>query len=140
LDEVESESEPEEKNSEEEEEVEDEDEEEGESESEEDSESDEAEQDETVPRSQENDLIKSAFKEYNGSSNDQGFTRPKVLILAPFKSIAKEIVEMIMLMTHEGKLKKVSRRKKFKKDFGNEEDAFNDHFKIGISFAFNKKT
>jgi hypothetical protein len=43
-------------------------------------------------------------------------------------------------MTHEGKMKKVSRRKKFKLDFGNEEDGFNDHFKIGISFAFNKKT
>ena len=43
-------------------------------------------------------------------------------------------------MTHEGKMKKVSRRKKFKKDFGNEEDSFNDHFKIGIRFAFNKKS
>ena len=37
-------------------------------------------------------------------------------------------------------MKKVSRRKKFKLDFGDEEDGFNDHFKIGISFQFNKKS
>jgi len=43
-------------------------------------------------------------------------------------------------MTCEGKWKKVSRRKKFKEQFGNEEEAFDDHFKIGLGFKYNVKT
>ena len=43
-------------------------------------------------------------------------------------------------MTHDGKWKKVSKRKKFRKDFGDEEDWFNDDFKIGLSFKHNRKT
>lgn len=54
--------------------------------------------------------------------------------------MAYDIVEMIIMLTHNGTLKKVSKRKKFKQDFGNEEDAFNDHFKIGLSFQHTRKT
>ena len=54
--------------------------------------------------------------------------------------MAYEIVEQIVLMTCEGKWKKVSRRKKFKEQFGNEEDAFDDHFKIGLSIKYNMKS
>jgi len=73
-------------------------------------------------------------------SKDQGFTRPKVLILSPFKSFAYQIIEMIILFANEGKWKKVSRRKKFRLDYGNEEEAFEDDFKIGISMKHYKKT
>ena len=54
--------------------------------------------------------------------------------------MAYDIVEMIIMLTHNGTLKKVSKRKKFKQDFGNEEDAFNDHFKIGLSFQHARKS
>lgn len=47
---------------------------------------------------------------------------------------------MIILMTNGGSWKKVSRRKKFKQEFGDEEEAFNDDFKIGLAFNFNAKT
>ena len=39
------------------------------------------------------------------SSKDQGFSRPKVLILAPFKRVAYQIIEMIILLTNNGKWK-----------------------------------
>lgn len=43
-------------------------------------------------------------------------------------------------MTNDGNWKKVTRRKKFKLDYGNEEEAFNDHFHIGISIVHSGKT
>ena len=54
--------------------------------------------------------------------------------------MAYDIIEMIILLTHDGKMKKVAKRKKFRQDFGNEEDAFNDHFKIGLSFQHSRKS
>ena len=45
-----------------------------------------------------------------------------------------------MLMTSGGKWKGVSRRKKFKNDFMNEEEAFDDNFKIGIALKFSAKS
>jgi hypothetical protein len=42
--------------------------------------------------------------------------------------MAYDIIEMIILLTHNGQMKKVAKRKKFRADFGNEADAFNDHF------------
>lgn len=71
---------------------------------------------------------------------DQGFTRPKVLILTPFKQMACEIIEMIVFMMNNGKWKGISRRKKFKKDFCDEDDAFNDNFKMGIALKYSAKT
>lgn len=65
-----------------------------------------------------NDMLKSANgAEVSAKLNnvkDQGFTRPKVLILTPFKHMAYEIIEMIILMLNDGKWKRVSKRKKFK--------------------------
>lgn len=71
---------------------------------------------------------------------DQGFTRPKVLILTPFKQMASQIIEMIVFMLNSGKWKGVSRRKKFKNDFCDEADAFNDNFKMGIALKYSAKS
>jgi len=54
--------------------------------------------------------------------------------------MAAQIVENIVFMTSNGKWKGVSRRKKFKTDFFNEEEAFDDNFKIGIAFKYSAKT
>ena len=70
----------------------------------------------------------------NQSRQDQGLVRPKVLILAPFKQMAFQIIEQIILLTNEGKWKGVSKKKKFREEFGPEEEAFNDYFRIGIAF------
>ena len=85
-----------------------------------------------------NDKIKN--KNDDNISKDQGFTRPKILILSPFKQFAFQVIEMITLLTNDGKWKKVSKRKKFRLDFGTEEEAFEDDFKIGLSIKHYKKT
>ena len=54
--------------------------------------------------------------------------------------MAFQIVEMIALLLNGGTWKGISRRKKFKNDFGNEEDAFNDNFKIGLAVKHSAKT
>ena len=64
--------------------------------------------------------------------------RPKVLILAPFKKMAYEIIEQIVFLCNEGKWKKVSKKKKFMEEFAAEEEAFNDFFRIGIAFNESK--
>lgn len=69
---------------------------------------------------------------------DQTFTRPRVLILAPFKQTAYQIIEQIIMYCNQGKWKKVSKKKKFRDEFGQEEDAFNDFFRIGISINWSK--
>ena len=38
-----------------------------------------------------------------------------------------------MLLCNEGKWKRISKKKKFMEEFGSEEEAFNDFFRIGIS-------
>jgi len=38
------------------------------------------------------------------------------------------------LLTNGGKWKRVSKKKKFREEFATEEEAFNDFFRIGISF------
>ena len=43
------------------------------------------------------------------------------------------------MFTNGGKWKKVNKKKKFKEEFGTEQEAFNDYFKIGISFNHSKK-
>ena len=47
---------------------------------------------------------------------------------------------MIVNITNNGKWRGISRRKKFKNDFCNEEDAFNDNFKMGLCFKYSAKT
>jgi hypothetical protein len=60
--------------------------------------------------------------------------------LTPFKKNAYEIIEMIALMTNNGSWKRVSKRKKFKMEYCNEEDSFDDHFYIGLSLKHSMKT
>lgn len=87
------------------------------------------------------DLIKTAPSISRSSlpsgDKDQGFTRPKILILAPFKKMAFTIVQSIVFMLNKGSLKKVKGRKRFKMEFGEEEEAFNDSFRIGIQIDKN---
>ena len=89
---------------------------------------------------QQNDMISTVMPPSSDSLKDQGFTRPKVLILCPFKQMAADIVEMIVFMLNGGKWQGVSRRKKFKQDFRDPEDGFNDNFKIGMALKYSSKT
>lgn len=54
--------------------------------------------------------------------------------------MAYQIVETIVMFTNGGKWKKVSKKKKFRDEFNNEEEAFNDYFRVGISFNHSNKT
>jgi U3 small nucleolar RNA-associated protein 25 len=53
--------------------------------------------------------------------------------------MAYKIVETIVMLTNNGRWKKVSKKKKFRDEFGAEEEAFNDYFKFGLAFNYNKK-
>ena len=53
--------------------------------------------------------------------------------------MAYQIVENIVMFVNGGRWKKISKKKKFREEFGSEEEAFNDYFKIGIAFHHNKK-
>uniref|UniRef100_A0A3B4HA89 U3 small nucleolar RNA-associated protein 25 homolog n=1 Tax=Pundamilia nyererei TaxID=303518 RepID=A0A3B4HA89_9CICH len=83
---------------------------------------------------------------------DQGLTRPKVLILVPFRGSALQVVHtLISLLETKGKKVMVSNKKKFKEEFGEDEDEkppnlqrpddynaiftgnVDDHFRIGVS-------
>ncbi|XP_049337557.1 U3 small nucleolar RNA-associated protein 25 homolog isoform X2 [Astyanax mexicanus] len=83
---------------------------------------------------------------------DQGLTRPKVLILVPFRDGALRVVQtFISLLEHEGKKMEVSNKKRFKDEYGEDPndrptnlhrpDDYNavfsgnvdDHFRIGVS-------
>ncbi|XP_069580028.1 U3 small nucleolar RNA-associated protein 25 homolog [Brachyistius frenatus] len=85
---------------------------------------------------------------------DQGLTRPKVLILVPFRGAALKVVHtLIGLLETKGKKIVVSNKKKFKGEFGEEADDkppnlqrpedynsifsgnLDDHFRIGISIV-----
>ena len=43
------------------------------------------------------------------------------------------------MLMNGGRWKRVSKKKKFREEFGAEEEAFNDYFKLGIAFNYNKK-
>uniref|UniRef100_A0A3B4ZFK1 U3 small nucleolar RNA-associated protein 25 homolog n=1 Tax=Stegastes partitus TaxID=144197 RepID=A0A3B4ZFK1_9TELE len=83
---------------------------------------------------------------------DQGLTRPKVLILVPFRGSALQVIHtLISLLETKGKKIMVSNKKKFKEEFGEEADEkpsnlqrpedyraifsgnVDDHFRIGVS-------
>ncbi|CAN9502582.1 unnamed protein product [Ophioblennius macclurei] len=87
---------------------------------------------------------------------DQGLTRPKVLILVPFRGAALQVVHtLISLLETKGKKMTVSNKKKFKDEFGEETDEkptnlhrpddyhaifsgnVDDHFRIGVSIVRN---
>jgi len=57
---------------------------------------------------------------------DQGFTRPKVLIMLPFRSRAKEVVERLIKLA-PATISQVENKGKFLKEFGVEEDAADIH-------------
>ncbi|KAM9341180.1 U3 small nucleolar RNA-associated protein 25 homolog [Symphorus nematophorus] len=83
---------------------------------------------------------------------DQGLTRPKVLILVPFRGGALRVVQtLISLLETKNKKMMVSNKKRFKEEFGEDEDDkpsnlqrpddyraifagnVDDHFRIGVS-------
>ncbi|XP_008397930.1 U3 small nucleolar RNA-associated protein 25 homolog [Poecilia reticulata] len=85
---------------------------------------------------------------------DQGLTRPKVLILVPFRGAALQVVHtLISLLETKGKKIVVSNKKKFKEEFGEAEEEkpanlrrpddyhavfsgnVDDHFRIGVSIV-----
>ena len=53
--------------------------------------------------------------------------------------MAYEIIEQIVLLCNGGKWKRVSKKKKFMEEFGSEEEAFNDFFRIGIALNGSKQ-
>jgi hypothetical protein len=53
--------------------------------------------------------------------------------------MAYAIVETIVMLTNGGRWKKVSKKKKFREEYGADEEAFNDYFKIGVAFHHNRK-
>lgn len=61
-----------------------------------------------------------------------------MLILAPFKQTAHQIIEQIIMCLNQGKWKKVSKKKKFRDEFATESEAFNDFFRIGLSINYSK--
>ena len=79
---------------------------------------------------------------------DQGFTRPKVLIIVPFKEAARRVVECIISLLHPQDKGNVSNRKRFNQDYAKivtarkdkSEDYYNtfegdidDSFKLGLA-------
>ena len=67
---------------------------------------------------------------------DQGFVRPKVLILAPFRHHAKSIVErLIQLAIQETRTDTVKNRKRFEQEFGvgEEEELVSERERMALS-------
>ena len=48
------------------------------------------------------------------------------------------MIEQIVMMLNQGKWKKTSKKKKFREEYGSEEEAFNDFFRIGIAVNWSK--
>ncbi|XP_036398601.1 digestive organ expansion factor [Megalops cyprinoides] len=90
--------------------------------------------------------------ELQDEPRDQGLTRPKVLILVPFRDSALRVVQiLISLLETKGKKMDVSNKKRFKDEFGEEpgdrppnlsrpddyhavfSGNVDDHFRIGVS-------
>eukprot|EP00741_Cyanophora_paradoxa_P004256 tig00000789_g4132.t1 len=82
---------------------------------------------------------------------DQGFTRPRVLVLLPFKNSAYAFVHAILRLLPEGEKQAVGHRARFEDEFGPDDATVDDKkpadwkqlfdgnvddcFKIGISFS-----
>ena len=73
------------------------------------------------------------WKNTNNNLKDQGFARPKTLILLPFKGVAFKVISHLLLLLNGGRWKKISKGKKFRDEYSDEEEEFNDFFRIGIS-------
>ncbi|KAJ8290234.1 hypothetical protein GJAV_G00010320 [Gymnothorax javanicus] len=93
-----------------------------------------------------------ATDDQQGELRDQGLTRPKVLILVPFRDGALKVVQMLIaLLEARGRKMDVSNKKRFKDEFGEEpgdrppnlsrpddyhaifSGNVDDHFRIGVS-------
>ncbi|XP_068608078.1 U3 small nucleolar RNA-associated protein 25 homolog [Brachionichthys hirsutus] len=93
-----------------------------------------------------------AGAEPQDEARDQGLTRPKVLILVPFRGAALRVVQtFVSFLESKGRKIQVSNKKRFKEDFGDEAgdtpstlerpDDYravfcgnvDDHFRIGVS-------
>ncbi|XP_016366406.1 digestive organ expansion factor-like [Sinocyclocheilus rhinocerous] len=91
-------------------------------------------------------------KDVNEEFRDQGITRPKVLILVPFRDGVLRVVQtFITLLEPKGKIMDVSNKKRFKEEYGEEPGEsppklhrpddyhavfsgnIDDHFRIGVS-------
>jgi len=108
----------------------------------------EGEEDKELEVQQDDEPVESPFvfeKPYQPAEDeedckDQGFTRPKVLILTGYKNMAYKIVNEIILQLNCGSWRKVIKRKRFKKEFDPmTEEAVNDCFKIGLSIINNEQ-
>ncbi|XP_067421120.1 U3 small nucleolar RNA-associated protein 25 homolog [Emydura macquarii macquarii] len=89
----------------------------------------------------------------NDDFRDQGLTRPKVLIVVPFRESALRVVQIFISLLEAGSKKKidVSNKKRFKGEFGSDPDEkppnlkrpedyeavfagnIDDHFRIGVA-------
>lgn len=85
---------------------------------------------------------------------DQGITRPRILILVPFRSTALQIVDILLKMFQRGSKFQVGYRKRFYKEFGSEDQDTSimdkptdyqaifkgntdEHFRIGMALLRN---
>ncbi|TST98532.1 Digestive organ expansion factor [Bagarius yarrelli] len=99
-----------------------------------------------------NAVMKESKSRDEDEFRDQGLTRPKVLILVPFRDGALRVVQtFISLLESDGKKMDVSNKKRFKDEFGEEPGSkpaaqhrpddyqaifsgnIDDHFRIGVS-------
>jgi len=88
-----------------------------------------------------------AREENDEKLRDQGFTRPKILIVVPFKESCRKIVEMMIQLLHPNEKGGVANRKRFNEEYAKVETArkdkpddyydtfqgnIDDSFKLGI--------
>lgn len=90
--------------------------------------------------------------ELSSTVSDQGFTRPKVLILVPFRQSALELVQLIMRLAPKLQQERVMNKARFFDEFREESDTavprnkpqdwqelfrgnIDDCFRVGISFT-----
>lgn len=83
---------------------------------------------------------------------DQGFTRPKILILLPFRHSVIQVVDLFIALCPKSQQEQILNKKKFYQEFGLEEEDVppvnrpeeyakifegnvDDYFRIGISFS-----
>lgn len=57
-----------------------------------------------------------------GAARDQGFTRPKVLVLLPFRNVAHKFVHQMLKIALTGTKKQISNKKRFEEEYGPDSD------------------
>lgn len=62
---------------------------------------------------------------------DQGFSRPRVLILVPFRQSAVECVRLLLSLAPKAQKKEVAYRKRFNEEFGADAEEENEGWKEG---------